>query len=339
MEEKKTILDVRNLSVEFATDLGTVYAVRDVSFTVRAGEILGIVGESGSGKSVSMLAIMGLLAHNGQITGGEILFNGERIARKDFPSEKAYEKKMCDIRGNTMSMIFQDPLTFLNPVLTVGSQLREAILNHHPELSRAQAGERAVSLMRRVGIPDPESRINQYPHEFSGGMRQRIVIAIALVNRPRLIIADEPTTALDVTVQAQVLDLIREMSRQTGAAVIMITHDLGVVASLCDRIGIMYGGKLVEMGSDREIFYEPRHPYTEGLLSCVSRPEADSGDLAPIPGSPPDMLTPIPGCAFADRCDRAMRICKKMQPGQAAFSPTHWDACWLNEKKRREEAK
>ena len=338
MKEKKTILEVRNLKVNFKTDQGTVYAVRDVSFHVREGEILGIVGESGSGKSVSMYAVMGLLAANGQIAGGDIIFDGENIARKDFASDRAYEKKMCEIRGNTMAMIFQDPMTFLNPVLTVGKQLREVILNHNPGLSKAEADRRSVKLMRQVGIPDPENRIHHYPFEFSGGMRQRIVIAIALANRPKLIIADEPTTALDVTIQAQVLDLIHEMSRQTGAAVIMITHDLSVVASLCDRINIMYGGKIVEAGSDREVFYEPNHPYTEGLLNCINNPEEDDRELTPIPGSPPDLLKPPVGCPFVDRCDNALRVCKTRMPQAMRLSDTHYSSCWLNEKKRREEA-
>lgn len=338
MEEKKTILDVKHLKVEFTTDQGTVQAVRDASFSVKEGEILGIVGESGSGKSVTMYSVMGLLAANGRITDGDIVFDGKKIAKKDFPDNKTYEKEMRGIRGNTMAMIFQDPMTFLNPVLTIGKQLRETILNHNPGMSRAQANERAIELMRQVGIPAPERRIRQYPFEFSGGMRQRIVIAIALANRPKLIIADEPTTALDVTIQAQVLDLIQEMSRKTGAAVIMITHDLGVVASLCDRINIMYGGKIVETGTDREIFYQPNHPYTQGLLNCINNPEGEDKELTPIPGSPPDLLKPPAGCPFVDRCDQAMKICKTGMPAETQFSETHHSACWLNEKKRREEA-
>ena len=339
MDERKTILDVRNLKVEFNTDQGSVYAVRDVSFHVKEGEILGIVGETGCGKSVSMFAVLGLLAETGRITGGHIRFDGESITSSDFSDVKAYEKKMCTIRGNTMAMIFQDPMTFLNPVLTVGKQLREAILNHHPDIGKAEANRRAIELMRQVGINDPENRIHNYPHEFSGGMRQRIVIAIALANSPRLIIADEPTTALDVTVQAQVLDLIREISERIGAAVIVITHDLGVVANLCDRIGIMYGGKMVETGSVHEIFYAPNHPYTEGLLNCINDPEDNDQELTPIPGSPPDMLRPPAGCPFVDRCDRAMRVCKARMPQATALSETHSSFCWLNEKKRREEAK
>lgn len=338
MEEKNTVLDVKDLSVDFETEQGTVHAVRDVSFHVNEGEILGIVGESGSGKSVSMYAVMGLLAANGRVTDGDITFNGESIACKDFSDVKAYEKKMCAIRGNTMAMIFQNPMSYLNPVVTVGRQLREAILNHNPKLGRAEVNRRTVEQLHLVGIPSPETMIRQYPYALSGGMRQRIVMAIALANRPKLIIADEPTTSLDVTTQAQVLDLIRKMSRQTHASVILVTHDLGVVASLCDRVAIMYGGKIVETGSARDIFYAPNHPYTEGLLNCVNHPENDDKELIPIPGSPPDMLNPSAGCPFVDRCDRAMRICKRIMPQTAALSETHSSSCWLGEKKCREEA-
>ena len=339
MEERKTILEVKHLSVDFQTDQGTVCAVRDVSFQLKEGEILGLVGESGSGKSAIMYALMGLLAPNARITSGDILFNGESIARKDFADARAYEKKMRGIHGNTMTMIFQDPMTFLNPVLTVGKQLREVILNHDPSIGKAEANRRVIELLHRVGISDPANRLHQYPYTFSGGMRQRIVLAIALANRPKLIIADEPTTALDVTTQAQVLDLLHEMSRQTRAAVIMVTHDLGVVASLCDRISIMYGGKIVETGSAHEIFYAPNHPYTEGLLKCANYLENDRKKLTPIPGSPPDMLKPPAGCPFVDRCDRAMRICKAKMPQAEVCSDTHSSSCWLNEKKRREVAK
>ena len=339
METRRTILEVKDLDVEFETDQGTVYAVRDVSFHVKEGEILGVVGESGSGKSVSMYAVMGLLAANGHVTGGDIVFNGENIACKDFADVKAYEERMCSIRGNTMAMIFQNPTAYLNPVITVGHQLRETILNHNPKLGRAEVNRRTVEQLHLVGIPSPETIIRQYPYALSGGMCQRVVMAIALVNRPRLIIADEPTTSLDVTTQAQVLDLIREMSQQTHASTIMVTHDLGIVAGLCDRIAIMYGGKIVETGSAREIFYTPNHPYTEGLLNCINRPESDGKELIPIPGSPPDMLNPQAGCPFADRCDKAMRICKKRMPSATVLSETHSSSCWLNEKKLREEAK
>ena len=333
MTENK-LLSVRNLTVDFDTDQGTVYAVRDVSFDLAPGEILGIVGESGSGKSVSMYAIMGLLAPNGHVRSGDVLFDGQDIGRGAFASEKEYSKAMRRLRGKDMTMIFQDPMTFLNPVLTIEKQLMEPILNH-AGVSRAEARQRALELMRQVGIPSPERRIRQYPHQFSGGMRQRIIIAIALANRPKLIIADEPTTALDMTIQAQILELLRDLTRQSGASTIMITHDLGVVASMCDRINIMYGGKLVEAGTDLEIFRQPNHPYTRGLLSCINNPEADDRELQPIPGSPPDLLKPPRGCPFVDRCEQAMKICKLRMPEYDVLSDTHVSACWLNERDRR----
>ncbi|MCH5187235.1 MAG: ABC transporter ATP-binding protein [Oscillospiraceae bacterium] len=333
---EKTILEVKNLSVDFATDQGTVRAVRDVSFHVKEGEILGIVGESGSGKSVGMHAIMGLLAANGHVTGGDIIFNEENIARKAFANERAYEEKMCAIRGKEISMIFQNPMSFLNPVLTVGSQLREVIKNHNPKLGKAELGRRTVEQLHLVGIPSPETVVRQYPYALSGGMRQRVVMAIALVNRPKLIIADEPTTSLDVTTQAQVLDIIREMSRQIHASAIVVTHDLGIVASLCDRVIIMYGGKLVETGNIREIFYAPDHPYTKGLLNSVNNPENDDRELMTIPGSPPDMLNPPAGCPFVDRCNKAMRICKKKMPLLAVLSETHSSSCWLRQKEAKQ---
>ena len=328
------LLDVNHLSVDFFTDQGTVFAVRDVSFSLAPGEILGIVGESGSGKSVTMYAIMGLLASNGRVTEGEVSFDGRRIDRGAFASDREYTKAMKEMRGNTLSMIFQDPMTFLNPVLNIEKQLTEPILNHG-NVSKAEARARALELMRQVGIPDPEKRIRQYPHQFSGGMRQRIIIAMALANRPRLIIADEPTTALDVTIQAQILELIQELSRSSGSSTIMITHDLGVVASMCSRIGIMYGGKIVETGTDKEIFYQPNHPYTQGLLACINNPEAEDAELRPIPGTPPDLLKPPAGCPFVDRCDRAMKVCKLRMPEYTVLSDTHKSACWLNELNRR----
>ena len=334
MEEKKTILDVKHLKVDFTTDQGTVQAVRDVSFSVKEGEILGIVGESGSGKSVTMYSVMGLLAQNGSINEGEIVFNGESIARKNFPDNRSYEKKMREIRGNTMAMIFQDPMTFLNPVLTIGKQIRETLLNHNPKMTKKEANERAIELMRQVGIPAPEKRINQYPFEFSGGMRQRIVIAIALANKPKLIIADEPTTALDVTIQAQVLELIQEMSRQTGAAVIMITHDLGVVADIADEIVVMYAGKIVEKGKCRDIFYRRRHPYTWALLKSVPRVDYEKKQpLVTIEGGIPDMTNPPKGCAFCQRCPYAMNICSEYEPTKTTLADGHEVWCWLLDKR------
>ena len=329
------ILEVKNLTVDFKTDQGTVHAVRDVSFEVHEREVLGIVGESGSGKSQTMYAVMGLLAENGQIKDQNIVLNGRSISQSNFKNKKEYEKLMNTIRGNEMAMIFQDPMTFLNPVLRVGTQLIEPLLNH-TNLSRKQAKQKAIELMQQVGIPDAETRYRQYPHEFSGGMRQRIIIAIALACNPKLIIADEPTTALDVTIQAQVLELIASFKDTLNSSTIMITHDLGVVASLCDRIAIMYGGKIVEIGTDEEIFYQARHPYTLGLLSCVHNPEDDSEKLIPIAGSPPDLLKPPLGCPFIDRCEHAMKICKQAMPSVTAFSSTHQSACWLNQKNSQE---
>jgi oligopeptide transport system ATP-binding protein len=328
------LLEVKNLTTDFHTDQGKVRAVRDVSFHVERGEVLGIVGESGSGKSVTMYTIMGLLADNGEIISGSVIFDAKEICRKAYPDRKAYEREMCAIRGNTMSMIFQDPMTFLNPVLKIGTQLIEPLMNHDRKMTKRQARKLALDLMRQVGIPSPEKRINQYPFEFSGGMRQRIVIAIALARNPKLIIADEPTTALDVTIQAQVLELIDTIRKQENAAVIIITHDLGIVAKMCDRINIMYGGKIVETGTDEEIFYNPKHPYTIGLFNCISNAEADDDKpLTPIPGSPPDLLDPPKGCPFVDRCDKAMRVCKDYMPDATVFSGTHQCQCWLHHEK------
>ncbi|WP_028044482.1 ABC transporter ATP-binding protein [Candidatus Stoquefichus massiliensis] len=324
------MLEIKNLSTEFSTDNGTVQAVRDVSFEVQKGEILGIVGESGSGKSQTMFSVMGLLAGNGRVATGEILLDGKNISPLAFKSEKEYEDTMSDIRGNDMAMIFQDPMTFLNPVLTIETQLTEPILNHN-NVSKAEARQRAIELMAKVGIPSPESRIKQYPHQFSGGMRQRIIIAIALACNPKLIIADEPTTALDVTIQAQVLDLISGLRDELDSSIIMITHDLGVVASLCDRIAIMYGGKIVEIGTADEIFYNPQHPYTKGLLSCIANPEdKEKKELHPIPGSPPDLLNLGDWCPFVDRCEKAMKVCKMKMPSQEVYSDTHQASCWLS---------
>lgn len=323
----KKVLEIRHLNTEFSAEQGTVQAVRDVSLDLYEGEILGVVGESGSGKSVTMYSIMGLLAENGRVTGGEIKFKDRDISRCAFPNNRQYEDVMQTIQGKEIGMIFQDPMTFLNPVLRIETQLVEPLLNH-TGMTRSQASQRAVELLRQVGIPSPETRIHQYPHQFSGGMRQRIVIAIALACNPGIIIADEPTTALDVTIQAQILELISSLRSQNGRSVIMITHDLGVVASLCDRIAIMYGGKIVEVGSDREIFYTPKHPYTKGLLKCVTNPDKNDTELEPIPGTPPDLLHPPAGCPFVDRCGEAMRICKVKMPPKETFSETQCAYCW-----------
>lgn len=327
------ILDVKHLITSFKTDQGLVQAVRDVSFDVKEGEILGIVGESGSGKSVTMFTVMGLLKDNAIVEAEHIVLNGKDITPKlEQKNElKAYEKVMQAIRGNEMAMIFQDPMTFLNPLLRIEKQLCEPLMIHE-KLTKKEAKARAIKLMEEVGIPGASERIRSYPHQFSGGMRQRIIIAIALACRPKLIIADEPTTALDVTIQAQVLELIQSLRDQQGCSVILITHDLGVVANTCDRILIMYGGKIVERGTDKEIFYESRHPYTMGLLNSINNPDASTKEpLKPIPGSPPDLLAPPAGCPFVDRCEKAMRICKKQMPEATQISPTHTTSCWLEE--------
>ncbi len=328
----KKVLEIKHLSTEFTTEQGCVKAVRDISLDLCEGEILGIVGESGSGKSVSMYSVMGLLAGNGKVVQGEIKLNGKDISRGAFQTAGQYEAAMEKVRGKEIGMIFQDPMTFLNPVLRIETQLEESLKNH-TNLTKEQRHERAIELLKIVGIPSPETRIRQYPHQFSGGMRQRIVIAIALACNPGIIIADEPTTALDVTIQAQILELIASLREKQGLSVVMITHDLGVVASLCDRIAIMYGGKIVEVGSDREIFYEPAHPYTRGLLNCVTNPEEDGEkDLEPIPGTPPDLLKPPAGCPFVDRCSEAMKICKVKMPPMEQFTETHAACCWCNRK-------
>jgi oligopeptide transport system ATP-binding protein len=307
-----SLLEVNHLTTQFTTEQGQVQAVRDVSFSLEKGEILGIVGESGSGKSQAMYSVMGLLASNGRVTEGSIRFNGTEIAPQHFAGGmKEYEAHMRKIRGNEISMIFQDPMSFLNPVLNIETQLVEPLLNHQ-HLSRQEARQKAIELLTKVGIPSPEARLKQYPHEFSGGMRQRIIIAIALACNPKLIIADEPTTALDVTIQAKILQLIKSLQEQMDSSVILITHDLGVVANICHRVIILYGGKIMESGTIDEIFYDPRHPYTIGLLGCVNNPEKDQ-ELHPIPGSPPDLLQPPAGCPFVDRCEKAMKICKPMR--------------------------
>lgn len=334
------LLEIKGLSTEFSSKDGVLKAVRDVSWHVEKGEIIGIVGESGSGKSVTMLSVMGLLADSGRVTEGEIIFNGQNISPAGITDKKGlrqHDDMMRKIRLKEMSMVFQDPMTYLNPVLKVGTQLMWPIMQHC-DVSRSEARKRAIELMKLVGIPSPEKRLRQYPHEFSGGMRQRIIIAIALSCNPKLIIADEPTTALDVTIQAQILDLIKGISDTMNTSVVMITHDLGVVASMCSRIIIMYGGKIVEEGTDREIFYEPRHPYTKGLLGSINDPDCDEDKkLFSIPGSPPDLLRLPQGCPFVDRCDHAMRVCKVVPPVKTQFSATHHCECWLYQRPAKED--
>ncbi|MDT4923504.1 MAG: glutathione transport system ATP-binding protein [Pseudonocardiales bacterium] len=300
------LLVVDNLSVSFPTDDGVVQAVRGVSYTVRSGESMGIVGESGSGKSVSSMAVMGLLPKNARITGS-VKFRGRELIGLN-------EKEYAQVRGDRIAMIFQDPLTSLNPVYSIGFQIAEAVLAHN-DVSKQAALERAVELLGIVGIPFPEQRINNYPHELSGGMRQRVVIAIGMANNPDVIIADEPTTALDVTVQAQVLEALEAARAETGAALILITHDLGVIAGHAERISVMYAGKLVETGTTEDVFYRPRMPYTLGLLGSLPRlDESEHERLTPIKGSPPSLLNLPPGCPFTPRCPLAEDICDREEP-------------------------
>ena len=334
------LLEIKNLTTEFKTAQGVVRALRNVNYSLEEGEILGIVGESGSGKSVGMLTLMGLLADNGTVVSGSIKFNGEEISpvsEKYKNDKKAYQKRMQELRGKDIAMIFQDPMTFLNQLLKVGTQITEQIIKHE-KCTKKEAYERAIELMKKVGIPAPEKRIEQYPFEFSGGMRQRIIIAIALSCNPKLIIADEPTTALDVTVQSQILEMMQEIAKETGTAVILITHDLGVVATMCQKINIMYGGQIVEHGTTDEIFYNPKHPYTEGLLRSIgTHSEGGRQSLVPIPGTPPDLLKINSGCAFMPRCSEAMQICKDYRPACTDFSDSQFCYCWKYCKEKADE--
>ena len=320
----KHLVDIEHERLSFFTPAGEVKALDDVSFYVNEGEVLGIVGESGSGKSVTSYSLMGLIANPGKIIGGDLYFNGYHI-------NDMSEKEMRKIRGNEVSIIFQDPMTSLNPVYTIGNQIMEVILLHTNK-SKTEAKERAKELLTLVGINEPEKRLKQYPHELSGGMRQGVVIAMALACEPKLLIADEPTTALDVTIQAQIIELMMDLKNKLGMAIIMITHDLGVVASICDRIAVMYAGKIVESGLTDDIFYNPKHEYTKGLLKSIPKMyEADYERLVPIEGSPVDMLNPPKGCPFASRCDSCMKICLREMPPVKNFSDTHYSQCWLNE--------
>lgn len=316
------VLDVKELRTTFATSAGEVKAVRGVSFHLDKGEALGIVGESGCGKSVTMMSIMRLLQENGKVVGGEIDFDGKDI--KNMP-----EYEMRKIRGNDIGMIFQDPMTSLNPLFTVGNQLIEPLMIHR-KLDKKEAEKEAIKMLDMVGIPSPEKRMKQYPHEFSGGMRQRVMIAMALICEPKLIIADEPTTALDVTIQAQILELMKDLREKLNTSIILITHDLGVVADVCSRIVVMYGGVVVETGTTEDIFYRTKHPYTFGLLKSVPNPnDMVKGKLIPIEGYPPDLLNPPVGCPFAARCNKAMKICTKKQPPMYKVGDGHKVACWL----------
>lgn len=323
------LVDIQHERLSFFTPAGEVKALNDVSIHLNDGEVLGIVGESGSGKSVTAYSLMGLTAYPGRLVGGTIDFNGHRI--NDL-SEKEFRK----IRGNEVSIIFQDPMTSLNPVYTIGNQILEVILLH-TDKNKEQARARAKELLELVGINEPEKRLKQYPHELSGGMRQRVMIAIALACEPKLLIADEPTTALDVTIQAQILELMMELKEKLGMAIIMITHDLGVVASMCDRIAVMYAGRIVEYGTTDDIFYNPKHEYTKGLLKSIPRLDAKEHErLVPIEGTPIDLLNPPAGCPFAPRCSNCMKICLREMAPVTTFDDVHYTQCWMNQKEQME---
>ncbi|SEN44004.1 oligopeptide transport system ATP-binding protein [Mesobacillus persicus] len=315
------LLEVKDLKVSFNTYNGEVQAVRGVSFDLNKGETLAIVGESGSGKSVTSMALMQLLASAGFIKDGQILLEGEDLVKKS-------NKEMQKIRGKDISMVFQDPMSSLNPTMKIGNQIMEGLIKHQ-NMSRDQAKKRALELLHQVGIPQPEVRINQYPHQFSGGMRQRVVIAIALACNPKVLIADEPTTALDVTIQAQILELMKDIQKEIDSAIIFITHDLGVVANVADRVAVMYAGKIVEIGTVDDIFYNPKHPYTWGLLGSMPTLDSTDEELYAIPGSPPDMLKPPVGDAFAPRNEFALEIDTQMEPPMFKVSDTHYAATWL----------
>ena len=325
----KYVLEVRDLHTTFSTDKGgEVHAVNGVSFNLEPGKILGIVGESGSGKSVTAYSIMDILSENGSVTGGQILYKGEDITKWD-------EKKMQTFRGRCCSIIFQDPMTSLNPVYTIGNQLEEAILLH-TQRNKQEARARAIEMLNLVGINEPEKRIKQYPYELSGGMRQRVMIAMALACEPDILIADEPTTALDVTIQAQILELMQDLQKKLGMAIIIVTHDLGVIASMCDEIIVMYGGRVCERGTADDIFYRPAHEYTKGLLRSIPSGSNMKERLVPIGGTPINMLDLPAGCAFCPRCDSAMKICLREQPQEIQVGENHYASCWMNIKKAKE---
>ena len=322
------LLEVRNLHTSFFTDAGEVKAVNGISFDLDRGKVLGIVGESGSGKSVTAYSIMQILAGSGKIVDGSIKLDGQELVG-------AGEKVMKTVRGNKVSIIFQDPMTSLNPTYTIGHQLMEAILLH-TDRNKEQARERAIEMLKLVNVNEPEKRMNQYPHEFSGGMRQRVMIAMALACEPDILIADEPTTALDVTIQAQILDLMKSLQEELGMAIIMITHDLGVVAQMCDEVIVMYAGSICEQGTADEIFYNPCHEYTKGLLRSIPTEGNDGEKLEPISGTPIDLLNMPKGCPFAPRCDNAMKICLSKRAERMQINDDHAAGCWMNVKKQME---
>ena len=328
--DSKYILEVKDLHTTFKTDKGEVHAVNGINFNLEPGKTLGIVGESGSGKSVSAYSIMQILADNGRISSGEVLYKGENIVGWD-------KKKMAEFRGKCCSIIFQDPMTSLNPVFSVGYQLEEAILLH-TDRTKKEAKARAIEMLTLVGVNEPEKRVKQYPHELSGGMRQRVMIAMALACEPDILIADEPTTALDVTIQAQILELMQDLQEKMGMAIIMVTHDLGVIASMCDEMIVMYGGRVCERGTADDIFYRPAHEYTKGLLRSIPTSDNNGERLVPIGGTPINLLNMPQGCAFCPRCDEAMKICLTQVPEEIRVSDTHLASCFMNIKQAMQAA-
>lgn len=322
------LLEVKNLVVTFHTYLGKVFAVRDSSFSIERGQIIAIVGESGCGKSVTAQAIMGLLNPDTTQLEGQILFEGENLLKKS-------QSDLWQIRGKEIGMIFQDPMTSLNPQMKIGKQIME-VLRQHTSFSREECKQKVLEMLRFVGIGEVEKRFDLYPHQLSGGLRQRVMIAIALISNPKLLIADEPTTALDVTIQAQILELMKSIQSQKQTGIILITHDLGIVAGMCDRVFVMYGGKIIETGMVDQIYKNPFHPYTKGLLRCIPRLDMDKHkELIPIPGTPPNLHNPPPGCPFTARCPYAMKICKGTMPPDFLIESQHLAACWLKEKYER----
>ncbi|MBQ5376793.1 MAG: ABC transporter ATP-binding protein [Lachnospiraceae bacterium] len=327
---ENAVLTVKNLHTSFFTDSGEVRAVNGVSFNLDEGKVLGIVGESGSGKSVTAYSIMQILADTGKVVDGEILYKGKNIL--DFTP-----KEMRDFRGDKCSIIFQDPMTSLNPTFTIGSQLNEAIMLHTDRKTKKAATERSIELLTMVGVNEPEKRVNQYPYELSGGMRQRVMIAMALACEPDILIADEPTTALDVTIQAQILELMADLQKKLGMAIILVTHDLGVIATMCDEIIVMYGGRVCERGTAEDIFYRPCHEYTKGLLRSIPNVDNMKEKLVPIGGTPINLLNMPKGCAFCTRCENAMKICLEEVPQEMEMPDGHYASCWLNVKRQLEE--
>ena len=324
MEDNKKLIEIKDLKVSFFTPAGEVKAVDGISYELGYNEVMGVVGESGSGKSVEAYSIIGLLQNPGKVTGGSITFEGEDLL--------AYTpEQMRQFRGNKVSMIFQNPMTCLNPVYTIGNQLMEALTVHDDKITKEEARARAIEMLEKVGINNAEKRINQYPHEFSGGMRQRALIAMALICRPKLLIADEPTTALDVTIQAQILELMKELQKKENTSIIFITHNLGVVAEICDKVSVMYAGRIVEQAGVEELFYNPQHPYTKGLLASQPRLDEEEPErLIPIEGTPIDLLNPPTGCNFGPRCKDCMKICLTKKPPYADLGDGHISACWLH---------